>query len=93
MNGGMESGDEAVLDGITMQQGLMSQTGMISVWNDYPISPDSVSEVSVLTSNYQPQYGSDDLWHHHHGYEVRHERVSRDTVRIPAQYRPQCPAV
>ena len=27
-------------------------------FSDYPISPESVSEVSVLTSNYAPQYGS-----------------------------------
>ena len=58
INGGLQSGDEAVLDGITTQQGVMSQTGLISIWNDYPITPDSVSEVSVLTSNYEPQYGS-----------------------------------
>lgn len=58
INGGMMSGDEGVLDGITMQQGTMSQSGMISMFNDYPITPDSVSEVSLLTSNYEPQYGS-----------------------------------
>jgi hypothetical protein len=58
INGGLMSGDEAVLDGITMQQGTMSQSGMISIFNDYPISPDSVKEVSLLTSNYEPQYGS-----------------------------------
>src|SRR5205823_14809708 len=57
INGGMMSGDEAVLDGITMQQGTMSQSGMISIFSDYPISPDSVKELSLLTSNYAPQYG------------------------------------
>src|SRR5438093_887041 len=56
-SGGMVFGDEAVLDGVTMQEGLLSQTGMIA-FEDYPISPDAVSEVSVLTSNYEPQYGS-----------------------------------
>jgi hypothetical protein len=58
INGGLMSGDEGVLDGITMQQGTMSQSGMITMFNDYPINPDSVSEVSILTSNYEPQYGS-----------------------------------
>jgi hypothetical protein len=58
INGGLQSGDEAVLDGVTLQQGLMNQSGMVSIYNDMPISPDSVSEVSVLTSNYEPQYGS-----------------------------------
>ncbi len=58
INGGLQSGDEAILDGITMQQGMMSQSGMISAWSDFPWSPDTISEVSVLTSNYEPQYGA-----------------------------------
>ncbi|MFB3924256.1 MAG: carboxypeptidase regulatory-like domain-containing protein [Terriglobia bacterium] len=57
INGGVKSGDEAVLDGITMQEGLMSMSGMAAYW-DYPVSPDSISEISVLASNYEPQYGS-----------------------------------
>ena len=57
INGGVVSGDEAVLDGVTMQEGLMSMSGMLA-YNDYPLSPDSISEISVLTSNYEPQYGS-----------------------------------
>jgi len=57
INGGLQTGDEAVVDGVSMQEGLMSQTGMIA-FSDYPISPESVEEVSVLTSNYEPQYGS-----------------------------------
>lgn len=57
INGGLQTGDEAVVDGISMQEGLMSQSGMIA-FSDYPISPESVSEVSILTSNYEPQYGS-----------------------------------
>ena len=58
INGGLQTGDEAVLDGVSMQQGLMNQGGMISIYWDFPISPDTVSEVSVLTSNYEPQYGN-----------------------------------
>ena len=57
INGGLRGGDETVVDGVTMQEGLMSQSGMVAM-NDYPISPESVSEVSVLASNYEPQYGS-----------------------------------
>ena len=57
INGGLQTGDEAVVDGISMQEGLMSQSGMIA-FSDYPISPESVSEVSILSSNYEPQYGS-----------------------------------
>jgi carboxypeptidase family protein len=58
INGGMQMGDEAVLDGVTMQQGLMSQSGMVSLGNDYPMTPEATSEVTLLTSNYEPQYGS-----------------------------------
>jgi len=58
INGGMQSGDEAVLDGVSMQQGHMSQSGMISLFQDFPFSPDMVSEVKVITSSYEPHYGS-----------------------------------
>src|SRR5439155_9343361 len=57
INGGLQTGDEAVVDGISMQEGLMSQSGMIA-FSDYPISPESVSKVNILSTNYQPQYGS-----------------------------------
>jgi Carboxypeptidase regulatory-like domain len=57
LNGGMQTGDEAVLDGASMQQGHMSQGGMISLFQDFPFSPDMVSEVKVMTSTYEPQYG------------------------------------
>src|SRR5438477_3351914 len=57
LNGGMQTGDEAVLDGASMQQGHMSQGGMIWLFQDFPFSPDMVSEVKVLTSSYEPQYG------------------------------------
>jgi len=58
INGGLQTGDEATLDGVSMQQGFMSQGGMISISQDFPMSPDMVSEVKVLTSNYAPEYGS-----------------------------------
>lgn len=58
INGGMRNAEEGVLDGVTMEQGLMSQGGQISMVNDYPITPEAVGEVSVLTSNFEPQYGS-----------------------------------
>ncbi len=41
-----------------MQQGFMSQGGMVSINQDFPMSPDMVSEVKVLTSNYAPEYGA-----------------------------------
>ena len=58
INGGMQSGDEAVLDGVSMQQGFMSQSGMVSILQDFPFSPDMVSEIKVVTTSYEPHYGS-----------------------------------
>src|SRR6266550_3155441 len=58
INGGQESGDEALLDGATMQEGFMSQSGMVSIQQDFQMSPDMVQEVKVLTSDYAPEYGS-----------------------------------
>lgn len=58
INGGLQTGDEAVLDGVSMQQGMMNQSGMISILTDFPMTPDMVSELSVLTSTYDASYGS-----------------------------------
>jgi len=57
-NGGQLFSDEAILDGVTMQQGLLNQSGMISIQADFPIAPEAVDEISVLTSNYDVQYGA-----------------------------------
>jgi len=54
----MQSGDEASVDGVSMQQGFMSQGGMVSILQDFPMSPDMVSQIKVLTSGYAPEYGS-----------------------------------
>ncbi len=58
INGGLSSNDEAVLDGVSITEGLNGNTGMISAFADYPWSPEAIAEVSVLTSNYEPQLGS-----------------------------------
>jgi hypothetical protein len=58
INGGLQSGDEAVMDGVSMQEGFMNQSGMVSLQGDFQMSPDMVSEVKVITSNYEPQYGA-----------------------------------
>jgi len=58
INGGLQSGDEAELDGVSMQEGFMSQNGMVSLYQDWPMTPDMVTEVKVQTSNYAPQFGS-----------------------------------
>ena len=56
INGGLKMGDEAIMDGVSMQEGTMSQSGMVAFF-DFPTTPDMVSEVRVLTSSYEPQYG------------------------------------
>jgi hypothetical protein len=58
INGGLQMGDEAVMDGASMQQGYMNQSGMVSLQGDFQMSPDMVQEVKVVTSSYEPQYGS-----------------------------------
>jgi hypothetical protein len=57
INGGLKMGDEAIMDGVSMQEGTMSQSGMVAFF-DFPSTPDMVSEVQVLTSSYEPQYGT-----------------------------------
>ena len=57
INGGLKMGDEAIMDGVSMQEGTMSQSGMVSFF-DFPTTPDMVSEVRVLTSSYEPEYGT-----------------------------------
>ncbi|HVO09113.1 MAG TPA: carboxypeptidase regulatory-like domain-containing protein [Vicinamibacteria bacterium] len=58
INGGTSTSEEAVLDGASMQEGFMSQGGMVAIYQDFPYSPDMVSEVKVITSTYEPQYGA-----------------------------------
>jgi hypothetical protein len=55
--GGIAWGDEALLDGITMTEGLLNPAGMVAL-SDYPLSPDAIGEISVLTNNYDVQYGA-----------------------------------
>src|SRR4051812_13226019 len=56
-NGGLVTGDEAVVDGATVIEGFMNQSGMVSLQTDFGMSPDITSEVKVLTANYDAQYG------------------------------------
>lgn len=57
INGGLITGDEAVVDGATAIEGFMNQSGMVSLQTDFGMSPDITSEVKVLTANYDAQYG------------------------------------
>jgi hypothetical protein len=57
INGGLVTGDEAVVDGATAIEGYMNQSGMVSLQTDFGMSPDITSEVRVLTANYDAQFG------------------------------------
>ena len=46
INGGMATGDEAIMDGASMQEGFMSQSGMVSFF-DFRMTPDMISEFRV----------------------------------------------
>ena len=56
-NGAQAMTDEGVTDGISVVEGVMSQSGLVSL-QAWPIAPEAVGEVSVLTSNFDVQYGS-----------------------------------
>ena len=58
INGGLLNGDEVILDGVSMGEGLDGDTGMVASHADFTWSPDAISEVSLLASNYEPQYGN-----------------------------------
>jgi len=56
-NGGMLRGGEAILNGITMVN-PSGGGGVSSAAFDFAQSPDMVSELKLLSGNYEPQYGS-----------------------------------
>ena len=58
INGGIITGDEALVDGATAIEGFMNQSGMVSLQTDFGMSPDITSEVKVLTANYDAQFGN-----------------------------------
>jgi len=58
INGGIITGDEAIVDGVTTSEGFMNQSGMVALQTDFGMSPDITSEVHVLTANYDAQYGN-----------------------------------
>lgn len=58
INGGIITGDEALVDGATSMEGYMNQSGMVALQTDFGMSPDITSEVKVLTADYDAQYGN-----------------------------------
>ena len=67
----------------------MSQSGMVSIFQDFPFSPDMVSEIKVVTSSYEPQYGSSTSRPDHGHHQVRDGPVPRRGLRLPPERRPE----
>ena len=57
MNGAMEYEGETIVDGVTVQY-AGGGNGLFNLAIDFPMSPDMINEINVLTSNYEPQYGN-----------------------------------
>jgi len=57
VNGGLHGGGGAALDGVDLQEGLMSQNGPVTAFDDWQMTPDMVQEVGVEEGNYSVQYG------------------------------------
>jgi hypothetical protein len=57
INGGTNETDEAVLDGISIVDGSLGQNGIELAVTGHPMSPEAIQEITLLTSNYDAQYG------------------------------------
>ena len=93
INGGMVTGDEAVVDGATAIEGFMNQSGMVALQTDFGMSPDITSEVKVLTANYDAQYGDTTSGQLIIKTKSGGEQFHGAGVRIPAQRCIQCVSI
>ena len=57
INGGTNETDEALLDGISIVDGSLGQNGIELAVTGHPMSPEAIQEITLLTSNYDAQYG------------------------------------
>ena len=57
INGGTNETDEALLDGISIVDGSLGQNGIELAVTGHPMSPESIQEITLLTSNYDAQFG------------------------------------
>ena len=58
INGGTNETDEALLDGVSIVDGSLGQNGIdVSAVTGHPMSPEAIQEITLLTSNYDAQYG------------------------------------
>jgi hypothetical protein len=58
INGGTNEGDEAVWDGASIVDGSLGQNGIELAVTGHPMSPEAIQEITLLTSNYDAQFGS-----------------------------------
>ncbi len=96
VNGGINEGDEAVLDGITIIDGSLGQNGIELAVTGHPYSPEAIQEITLLTANYDPQFGSTassvltavtrsgaDAWHGSAYYLLRNTALNARQFGIP----------
>lgn len=57
INGGTNETDEALLDGVSIVDGSLGQNGIELAVTGHPMSPDAIQEITLLTSNYDAQFG------------------------------------
>jgi hypothetical protein len=57
INGGTNETDEALLDGVSIVDGSLGQNGIELAVTGHPMSPEAIQEITLLTSNYNAQYG------------------------------------
>ena len=82
INGGMVTGDEAIVDGVTASEGFMSQSGMVALQTDFGMSPDITSEVHVLTAELRRAIWQHNLRSAHHPDQERRraDSMAADTI-------------
>jgi hypothetical protein len=57
INGGTNETDEALLDGVSIVDGSLGQNGIALAVTGHPMSPEAIQEITLLTANYDAQYG------------------------------------
>ena len=77
VNGGLQSGDEAVLDGVSMQQGLLNQSGMVSIYTDFPVSPRECGRSEHFNFELRTAVWFDHFIGDHGHHQVGDERIPR----------------
>ena len=83
INGGLQSGDEATVDGVSMQQGFMSQGGMISIYRRLPDVAGHGQRGQGPHLELRTRIRRVDVRANHGGDEVRRQLVPWRGLRVP----------